>query len=400
VTALRSPWHDPVGKKAGGAVPRIIDCDQHLYESRTLWRDHIEPGLAHEALAIVDDESGYPWVTWRGRRLQPADVQRPGQTAEIGLARERMRVGLPPTERYDSELPRDYWEPSARAARVAAMGLDAAVLFPNFGLLWERTLDASMPALTANMAAWNRWCESVVRDGAGRLNPVAHLTLRDPEWLDRQLDALARAGIRLAMIAPSLVDGRPLSHPDHDRIWSAFIHHGVTPVFHVADQRRPFGDGWYTDPPEAFVSVLESVFLWTAPALACADLILNGTLERFPDLRIGIVELSAIWVPLFLLMLDGAHAFTARLNGRPLAPLALRPSEYFLRQVRVAAFAFEEPSRLMRQTGDVYMCCSDFPHSEGTATPIADYAAAGRHGISAEQAPGLFADNVGFLLRA
>jgi hypothetical protein len=381
-------------------VSRIIDCDQHLYESRDLWRAHIDPGRADDALAIVDDERGYPWVTWRGRRLQPADVQRPGRTDEIGAARERMRAGLPPSESYDENLPRDYWEPSARVAKVREMGLEAAVLFPNFGLLWERTLDESMSALTANMAAWNRWCASVVQDGGGRLSPVAHLTLRDPAWLEAQLAALDRAGVRLAMIAPSLVDGRPLSHPDHDRLWSAFVDHGVTPVFHVADQRRPFGDGWYTDPPDSFVPVLESVFLWTPPALACADLILNGTLERFPDLRIGIVELSAIWVPLFLLMLDGAHAFTARLNGRPIVPLPHKPSEYFLRQVRVAAFSYEQPARLIRQSGDIYMCCSDYPHSEGTATPLADYGAAGDPGASAAAAPALFGGNAGFLLRA
>ena len=378
----------------------VLDCDQHLYESRTLWRDHIDPAFADEALAIVDDERGQPWVTWRGRRLQPADVQRPGQTAEIGEARERMRAGLAPVERYDEVLPRDYWDPRARAAKVAEMGLAAAVLFPNFGLLWERTLDASLPALTANMTAWNRWCATVVRDGGGRLHPVAHLTLRDPDWLVAQLATLGRAGVRLAMIAPALVDGRPLSHRDHDRLWDAFVTNGVTPVFHVADQRRPFGDGWYTDPDEAFVPVLESVFLWTPPALACTDLILNGTLERFPELRLGIVELSAIWVPLFLLMLDGAHAFTARLNGRPIAPLAHEPSAYFKRQVRVAAFSYEQPERLVRQSADIYMCCSDYPHSEGTATPLADYAGATAKTETIARAPALFGGNLAYLLRA
>ncbi len=53
----------------------VIDCDQHLYETRDLWRDHIDPVHRHLALAIEDDELGYPWVTWRGRRLQLADVQ-------------------------------------------------------------------------------------------------------------------------------------------------------------------------------------------------------------------------------------------------------------------------------------------------------------------------------------
>ena len=154
------------------------------------------------------------------------------------------------------------------------------------------------------------------------MHPVAHCTLRDAAWLHAELARLERDGVHLAMIAPALVDGRPLSHPDHDAIWRAFVDHGVTPVFHVADQRRAFDDAWYTQPEDFGVPPLESVFLWTAAALACTDLILNGTLERLPDLRIGIVELSAIWVPMFLMMLDGGSDFTAKLNGRPLVELA------------------------------------------------------------------------------
>ena len=375
----------------------VVDSDQHLYEARTMWRDHIDPGRRDDALAIVDDDLGNPWLTWRGRRLSPADVQRPGDTSALGALHERLRTGLAPETRYDDELPRDYWDAGARAERLAAMGVDEAVVFPNFGLLWERTLDEDLGALTANMTAWNRWCATVVTDGRGRVHPVAHVTLRDEQWLLAELARLERDGVKLAMTAPALVDGRPLSHPDHDRIWRAFVEHGVRPVFHVADQRRPFADAWYTDPPDAFISTLDSVFLWTAAALACTDLILNGTLERHPDLRIGIVELSAVWVPMFLMMLDGGSDFTARLNGRPLAPLALRPSEYFRRQVRVSSFSYELPARLIRQTGDLYMCCSDYPHTEGTSTPLADYTGAVVP-VGPDDAPGLFGDNVAMLL--
>ncbi len=375
----------------------VIDCDQHLYETRTTWVDHIDPAMRDDALRIEDDDLGYPWVMWRRRKLQPVDVQHPGQTSEIGQWRERIRAGLPAATRYDDVLPRDYWDASARADRLQQMGVDGAVGFPNFGLLWERTLDADLAVLEANMTAWNRWCASVVADGRGRVHPVAHLTLRDGEWLRDELARLERDGVHLAMIAPALVDGRPLSHPDHDAIWRAFVEHGVTPVFHVADQRRVFDDGWYTDPDDAFVSTLDSVFLWTPAALACTDLILNGTLERHPELRIGVVELSAIWVPMFLMMLDGGSQFTARLNGRPLAELSMRPSDYFRRQVRVAAFAYELPSRLIRQTGDLYMCCSDFPHSEGTATPLDDYTGAAVP-VKPDEAPGLFHDNISMLL--
>jgi predicted TIM-barrel fold metal-dependent hydrolase len=376
-------------------VTAIIDSDQHLYEDRRLWAEHIDPGQRHEALAIVDDELGYPWLTWRGRRLDIADVQIPGDTIGLGQHRQRSRHHLPPEYRYDEALPDHYWEPSARARHLGIMGLDAAVVFPNFGLLWERRLSESLGAMTANMAAWNRWCTTVVTDGGGRLHPVAHLTLRDPDWLEAQLVELASAGVHLGMIAPAAVNGKPLSHPDHDRLWSAFVDHGVTPVFHVADQPRVLDDAFYTDPEDSFVPVIESVFLWVPPAIAVTDLIVNGTLARHPDLRIGIVELSSVWVPQYLMMLDGGWEFTAKLNGQPLAPLDLRPSEYFRRQVRISSFSYELPSRLMAKSGDLYMCCSDFPHSEGTATPIEDYS---RSGCVPEDAAGLFHDNITSLL--
>jgi predicted TIM-barrel fold metal-dependent hydrolase len=202
------------------------------------------------------------------------------------------------------------------------------------------------------------------------------------------------------MIAPALVDGKPLSHPDLERTWAAFVHHGISPVFHVADQPRPFHDGWYTEERGVDVTPLDSIFLHAGAALACTDLILNGVLERHPDLRIGIVELSAVWVPLYLMMLDGGTAFVERLGGRT-SKLAQKPSDYFRRQVRVSSFAYERPRHIERQLGgaDLLMCCSDYPHSEGTDRPVEDYAATGRHSLRPADAPGFFRNNAAFLLR-
>ncbi len=373
----------------------IIDSDQHLYEYRTMWADHIDPRFRDDAIALVDDDLGYTSVNWRGRQIGIADVQIPGDNVTLGRQHERRRQGLAPEYGYDDALPANYWEPSARVAHLTSLGVDEAVLFPNYGLLWERRLSHDLDAMTANMGAWNRWAGIVAAEGGGRLHPVAHLTLRDPDWLEVQLGELSAAGVRLGMIAPAAVDGRPLSHPDHDRLWSAFVENGVTPVFHVADQPRILDDAFYPDPDENFVPVLESVFLWVPPAIAVTDLIVNGTLLRHPDLRIGIVELASIWVPQYLLMLDGGWDFTTTLNGRKPAPLEKRPSEYFFDHVRVSSFAYEAPQRLARLSGDLYMCCSDYPHSEGTATPIRDYE---RAGSTPEAASGLFRGNVGSLL--
>jgi predicted TIM-barrel fold metal-dependent hydrolase len=376
-------------------VTAIIDSDQHLFESSNLWAEYIDPAHKDDALSIVEDDLGYSWLTWRDRRLDIADVQVPGDTGELGRRRQRRHQHKPPEYRYEEALPAHYWNPVDRARHLAVMGLDEAVVFPNFGLLWERRLSESLPALTSNMTAWNRWCACVVTDGGGLLHPVAHLTLRDPSWLANELAELSSRGVRLAMIAPAAVDGRPLSHPDHDSMWAAFVDHGVTPVFHVADQPRILDEAFYTDPDESFVPVIESIFLWVPPALAVTDLIVNGTLARFPALRIGIVELSSIWVPQYLMMLDGGWEFTSAINGRALTPLDMRPSEYFRRQVRVSSFSYEQPARLTAKAGDLFMCCSDFPHSEGTGTPIEDY---GRVGSEPQKATGLFHDNVAALL--
>ncbi|MHB8464990.1 MAG: amidohydrolase family protein [Acidimicrobiales bacterium] len=376
-------------------MPVIVDSDQHLSEPPTMWADHIDPAHRDDALALTTDELGYTWVTWAGRHVGLADVQGPGHTAECGDHRQRQRRGEPAAYRYDDALPVEHWDPSARVAWLDRVGIDEAVCFPNFGLLWERRLSASLPALTANMGAWNRWCASIVAQGRGRLHPVGHLTLRDPVWLEEQLGQLAHAGVRLAMIAPAPVDGRRPSHPDHERVWSAFEDHGITPVFHVADQPRVFEDCWFASDDD-FVQVIESVFLWVPAALALTDLILRGVFDRHPRLRIGVVELSSVWVPQWLMMLDGGSDFTTKLNGRPLAPLARRPSEYFKEHVRVSSFSYENPARLIASSGDVFMCCSDFPHSEGTASPVEDYRAAK---CEPETQRGLFRDNVEFLLR-
>ena len=68
--------------------------------------------------------------------------------------------------------------------------------------------------------------------------------------------------------------------------------------------------------------------------------------------------------------------------------------------MRVSSFAYESPADLAQQLGgtDLLMCCSDYPHSEGTATPLTDYAAGGLDARSGT-APGLFSDNIAFLLR-
>jgi len=380
--------------------PAVIDVDQHLFEPRTMWREHIDPDLRDRALAIEDDQLGYPWLTWRGERLYLAEIQFPGKAKAIGDMRLRLRRGEPADHRYDDVIPLEYHDAKARLGRLDEWGLDAAVLFPNFGLLWEDMLSGDLEAQCGNMRAFNRWMATAVAAGAGRLHGVAHMTLRDPEWALAELKSLEAAGIKLAMVGPAPVDGKALSHPDLDPIWRAFVEHGVSPVFHVGGFRSPLDPAWLEGDPEPVDRVLDSVFLWVAPAVALANMIVNGTFDRHPDLRIGVVELTAHWVPQFVLMLEGAYGFYVARHGEPPTKLELKPGEYMKRNVRVAALAYEQPANLISLIGeDTFMFGSDWPHAEGIAEPLLQYQEA--TGGLADAARGkLFGGNAAWLLRS
>ena len=352
----------------------IIDGDQHIHEPRDCWRARIDPAHRDDALSIDDDELGYAWLTWRGERLYLAEVQHPGKAKAIGDERLRIERGEPAERSYDEQLAPEYTDARARVAKLDEWGLDAAVCLPNFGLLWESLLASDPVARRANLRAYNRCIAEVQGDGGGRLHGVAHLVLDDPDWVRDELASLARADVRLAMVGPTTWRGRALGHQDHDDVWRAFVDAGISPVFHVGGFRPPLDEALFADDPEPVDKLMNSVMLWVPPAATLAHMAIHGAFERHPDLRVGVIELTAHWVPQFLLMLDGSWGFYAARHGRPLADLPMRPSEYIRRQVRVGALAYEQPANLIDLVGeDVFMFGSDWPHAEGIADPLGTY---------------------------
>jgi predicted TIM-barrel fold metal-dependent hydrolase len=351
---------------------QTIDVDQHLFESRTTWSEYIEPDRRSDALSISDDEAGWPWLTWRGTRLTPLEVPIPERSTLIGQDRLRRLRGERAPASFDELVPDSYRAAGARLGSLDQFGLDAAVMFPNYGLLWEQRLASDRAAQRANARAYNRFVADVCGEGDGRLFGVAHMLLHDPAWAVEEIARVRAQGVRLAMIAPAPVDGKPLSHADFDPVWSAFSDQGVAPVFHVSEFESPLHPAWREGEHEDGEQLFDSIFLYLAPAVALANLILHGVLERFPRLRIGVVELTASWVPSFLLHIDGASDFYTQRHGEPFRQLADRPSDYFLRQVRVAALPYEMPNRLVPKVGDdMFMIGSDWPHAEGVADPRA-----------------------------
>ena len=79
----------------------------------------------------------------------------------------------------------------------------------------------------------------------------------------------------------------------------------------------------------------------TAPMQTLATLIFDGVLDRFPTLKLGVIEQGESWVPSWMRFMDSAfEAF--RKNEDRLKRLALRPSESVRRQVRATPYPAED----------------------------------------------------------
>jgi predicted TIM-barrel fold metal-dependent hydrolase len=394
----------------------VIDMDQHLCERPNMWSEYCDPDKRHLAVKIEPDERGYWWVTVppAGQRLYFRGISRPGDGfASYGELYDRYAKGLPSNINYSTDLPDDYWNPSARVAKLDEWGIDVALIIPEVELVFARGIPKSrVDIMRANMEAWNRWAVEVRQEGKGRLEPLGHVTLRggDLSWLEGQLEYLAQHGVRAATFSYGLVDGRRPSHPDHDRAWAAFVANGITPVFHVedADERASgLANEWWEHDDDPRFSLLDIAFSNVGIQVTIADMIFNGVFDRFPDLKIGCAELSATWIPYLLgagkkpvdgnapagtgatstlgsgellspngADLDSAYTFRLAAHGSALWDLKKMPSDYLRQHIRTAATSREPMAKYFEWgMGDMLMFGGDYPHAEGLLEPLSDYCA-------------------------
>ena len=106
------------------------------------------------------------------------------------------------------------------------------------------------------------------------------------------------------------------------------------------------------------------------PMQTLATMIFDGVLDRFGELRIGVIEQGAIWVPSWMRQMDAAFEAFRRHEER-LQNLSLRPSEYVTRQIRATPYPTEDVGWITDQVGhDICLFSSDYPHVEGGRKPI------------------------------
>ena len=343
-------------------------------------RDHADP-LIRERIEALSYPGGNEL-----RQTGDPDAQQRDLVAAFDRIRERQRSAASLAVEAQEIMSRKNF--AATGSFVAAdrpraldlLGFASQLIFNTFhnGRLynWEHSgdVDLAIGAALAHNRAMLEFCS--VDD---RLLPTMYVPLAD---LDRA-GALAEQAIAMGAAALLVASGCPPGHsPSHrglDPVWRAASEARVPIVFHVG------GTGALIDPnyfvnglpipadfhggAENFRSV-DYMGIAVPPAQTLATMIFDGVFERFPDLRVGVIEQGAIWVPSWMRQMEAAFDAFVRHEDR-LRALTLRPSEYVRRQIRFTPYPAEDVGWIIEQAGrEVCLFSSDYPHVEGGRRPI------------------------------
>ena len=183
--------------------------------------------------------------------------------------------------------------------------------------------------------------------------------------------------IMIDTIAPK--GAKASTHPDFDKVWREIEANDIAITLHVGADNSwdPVPLSFYNNggnvPPhkegDAPRDALAYMGISYCAELFLASMIFDGVFKRFPNLRVGVVELGASWIISWMKHLD--QSFRAFRRLQDLSQVELLPSEYVQKHIKVTAFPGEDIGWLLNNgAADLMMFASDYPHHEGTDDPI------------------------------
>ena len=349
-----------------------VDADGHVLEPITLWEEYLEREYRDRAIKIETDDEGFEYLEIAG---VPSERVVKGVLGTLGAMGDK-EVRPSPERRYMENIPFGAADPQERVQLMDQENLEKALLYPTLGLMWEA--ECTDPELSlAYMRAYNRWIADFCRDSGGRLVPIAHLTLQDPEGSAAELERAVRDGCKGAFVAPYTHDHVPLGHQQHDALWAKAQELEVPVGLHVVGNEPPeirpmrfSREGM--SPEEQALAGWDYVVIGTRQGsqLALLTFFSHGTLERFPELKLGVLEVGAGWIGTFLDRMDTVFETT---YGRHVQ-LSEKPSTYFKRQCFISGDPDERAAAyVIPYVGaDKFLWASDYPHPDHPASWVND----------------------------
>lgn len=331
-------------------MQQYIDFDTHVYEPLDLWSQYLEPRFRDRAPRWVTDDAGRLLMSLDDK-LYPSMAGHPGFARLYGEKPEVDHTGNDPAVRLR------YMDQEGQA--------DVHVIFPTLGLAGfpGAVRDADLSAALAR--AYNRYMGEYCAADRRRLRGAMLIPANHPERAAAEMRwAVENTGMKIAMLAPTPSDEQPWSHPSRDPIWRAAQELEVKIAFHETTS----GAMGNAIGIHRYKGAWPMVYLCThvlEVQLAFADVILGGTLERFPKLKVAATEAHVHWLPGWLALLDQQFGAGTRIWNEQSGEVALKltPSEYFRRQCFLAAFPRDTMiAEAVEVAPQSIVVCTDYPH--------------------------------------
>ena len=340
----------------------VVDADGHILEPRDTWIDYIDPRFRDRAIRIERDAGGEEVLLIDGKCLE---VVRDRLAALGGIEMDPSEALEAGKYRYEDGCPKGSYDPAARLEVMDGEGIDIALLYPTIGICWEgHTQDAALAH--AYTEAYNRWIVDFCSHDPRRLVPVAHLNLLDPTLAVKELERAQAAGCRGIYLSPDMFARARMRFDDPalDRLWATAQEMELPVGFHVVVRDQPTTS--YFDPFEADsprFGLFNFAFLAIDVMAGFTELLSLGVLERFPRLKISVLEAGANWISAWLDRLD--HKFEV-MHASTI--LKMKPSDYFRRQCVVSADPDESlTADVVRHVGaEYFIWASDYPHIDAS----------------------------------
>jgi predicted TIM-barrel fold metal-dependent hydrolase len=350
-------------------LPRLpfagaVDGDGHVLEPPDLWQRYLEPAFRERAPTIRPDAQGLEYLEIDGRSSK---IVRGGMPAGLGamdrvggFAYEReAATGL----KYVDEAPLGAMDPKERIARIDMENIARVFLYPTLSLFF--IAECEDEALTqACLRAYNRWIVDFCADSGGRLLPVAQLSLGDPEAAEQELRRVADAGVAGVFVPPFQWTRKPLGDPAHDRVFAAAQECGLALGIHPSLEPKWTAPGRFGEYTSGKYSFFLNVTSADAVRHAFTSLFQYGVFEKFPQLRVIVLESGAGWIGYWLDRMDTVYASPQGIPARQV--LSEKPSVYFGRQCWISGDPDETAlAAIIPVVGeDRFFWASDFPHPD------------------------------------
>lgn len=261
-------------------------------------------------------------------------------------------------------------------------GISKQLVFPGLVFASRFARSKDLEVVYGGSEAMNRAMVDFCAADAERLLSVGYLSLKDPVMALESAKQAIEMGVKSLWLSSDAVDGRAPSHIAYDPIWAQLEEAGVPIVLHIGSginmpqeykntgvkrELHPLSMNVETTSPKDLPVLHHSIERW----LTC--MIYDGVLERFPNLKIGLIELGANWLPACLANLDLGVSQLGRFDTG-LKKLSIKPSEYMKRQVKATPLHVEDAGWVMRSVGkEMLMFNTDYPHPEGGTDPFGDF---------------------------